>query len=87
MRAAAHHTGLVMRSLHDLLPGLVDPVEPLGLLGQLLGDVAADKHGLQVHLANERRVSTALTNQRRALTILTNQSRVLTVLTNQRPGI
>ena len=33
---------------HDLLPGLVNLVEPLGLLGQLLGDVATDKDGLEV---------------------------------------
>ena len=33
---------------HDLLPRLVDLVEPLGLFGQLLGDVTADEHGLEV---------------------------------------
>ena len=33
---------------HDLLPGLVDLVEPLGLLGQLLGDVATDEDSLEV---------------------------------------
>ena len=33
---------------HDLLPRLIDLVEPLGFLGQLLGDVTAHEDGLQV---------------------------------------
>ena len=41
---------------HDLLPGLVDLVEPLGLLGQLLGDVPADEDSLEVdpHVLHEQ---------------------------------
>ena len=46
--AAVDHVGGLVRPLHDLLPRLVDVAEALGLLRQLLGDVAADEHGLQV---------------------------------------
>ena len=45
---AVDHAGRLVRLVHDLLPGLVYLVEPLGLLGQLLGDVSAHKDGLQV---------------------------------------
>ena len=47
-RAAVHHVREVVSALHDLLPRLVDVREPLRLLRQLLGDVAAAKHRLQV---------------------------------------
>ena len=34
---------------HDLLPRLVDLVEPLGLFGKLLGNVTTYEYSLQVH--------------------------------------
>ena len=33
---------------HDLLPGLVDLVEPLGLFGKLLGNVTTYEYSLKV---------------------------------------
>ena len=41
---------------HDFLPGLVNLVEPLGLLGQLFGDVTANEDRLKVdpHVLHEQ---------------------------------
>lgn len=46
---AGYNPGSFMSSLHDLLPRLVDLREAFGLFGELLGDVSADEHGLEVH--------------------------------------
>jgi len=45
---AVHHVRKVVRALHDLLPRFVDVGKALRLLRQLLGDVAAAEHRLQV---------------------------------------
>lgn len=47
--AARHDARRLVRPLHDFLPALVDLGEPLGFLGQLLGDVPADEHRFQIH--------------------------------------
>ena len=47
--AAQNHVGVLVRALHDLHPRLVDVGESLGLLRELLGDVAAHEDGLQVN--------------------------------------
>ena len=46
--ATMHNIRVVMRSLHDLLPRLVDVRESFRLLRQLFGDVSPSEHGLQV---------------------------------------
>ena len=43
-----HHSWGIVSLRHDLLPGPVNLVESLGLLGQLLGDVATDEDSLEV---------------------------------------
>ena len=45
---ALHHIRVLVRLHHDLHPRLVDVDEPLRLLRQLLRDVAADEHRLEV---------------------------------------
>lgn len=55
-----------MRSLHDLLPRLVDVGESLGFLRQLLGDVSSAEHRFQVdpQVLNDQPVLNDLSRRR-----------------------
>lgn len=47
--ATLNDVGIIVRSLHDLLPRLVDVWEPLRLLRQLFRDVATAEHCLEIN--------------------------------------
>ena len=46
--AALDQVVVAASALHDLLPPLVDVAKSLGFLWQLLGDVTANKHSLEI---------------------------------------